>query len=175
MTLDLHDYIASTPNFPEPGVMFRDITPLLADGAAYAEATNQIVSYARERGVNVVVGPESRGFLVGAPVANEMGIGLVPARKPKKLPREVISESYSLEYGEAALEMHIDAIKHGDKVLITDDLLATGGTIAATIKLVERLGGEVVGLAFFIELTDLHGRDKLQGYDVLALMAYGGE
>jgi adenine phosphoribosyltransferase len=175
MTLDLTDYIASTPDFPEPGVMFRDITPLLADGEAYAEATRRIVAFAAARGVNVIVGPESRGFLVGAPVANVMGIGLVPARKPGKLPREVISESYDLEYGKATLEMHIDAIKPGDKVLITDDLLATGGTIKATIQLVEKLGGEVVGLAFFIELLDLHGRDKLAGYDVLALMAYAGE
>ena len=159
--LDLHDYVASIPNFPEEGVTFRDITPLLADGAAYAEATRQITEFAKERGVNVIVGPESRGFLVGA-----------PARKPGKLPREVISQSYKLEYGEATLEMHKDAIKPGDKVLITDDLLATGGTIEATIKLVEALGGEVVGLAFLIELNALHGRDRLDGYELLALMNY---
>lgn len=170
--LDLHDYVASIPNFPEEGITFRDITPLLADGAAYAEATQQITEFAQARGVNVIVGPESRGFLVGAPVAHEMGIGLVPARKPGKLPRETVKESYKLEYGEAALELHKDAIKPGDKVLITDDLLATGGTIAATIKLVEALGGEVVGLAFLIELDALHGRDRLEGYDILALMNY---
>ena len=170
--LDLHDYVASIPNFPEEGITFRDITPLLADGAAYAEATHQITEFAQARGGNVIVGPESRGFLVGAPVAHEMGIGLVPARKPGKLPRETVKESYKLEYGEAALELHKDAIKPGDKVLITDDLLATGGTIAATIKLVEALGGEVVGLAFLIELDALHGRDRLEGYDILALMNY---
>ena len=170
--LDLHDYVASIPNFPEEGVTFRDITPLLADGAAYAEATRQITEFAKERGVNVIVGPESRGFLVGAPVAHQMGIGLVPARKPGKLPREVISQSYKLEYGEATLELHKDAIKPGDKVLITDDLLATGGTIEATIKLVEALGGEVVGLAFLIELNALHGRDRRNGYELLALMNY---
>ncbi|WP_134644583.1 adenine phosphoribosyltransferase [Weissella cibaria] len=170
--LDLHDYVASIPNFPEEGITFRDITPLLADGAAYAEATHQITEFAQVRGVNVIVGPESRGFLVGAPVAHEMGIGLVPARKPGKLPRETVKESYKLEYGEAALELHKDAIKPGDKVLITDDLLATGGTIAATIKLVEALGGKVVGLAFLIELDALHGRDRLEGYDILALMNY---
>ncbi|WP_134658988.1 adenine phosphoribosyltransferase [Weissella cibaria] len=170
--LDLHDYVASIPNFPEEGITFRDITPLLADGAAYAEATHQITEFAQARGVNVIVGPESRGFLVGAPVAHEMGIGLVPARKPGKLPRETVKESYKLEYGEAALELHKDAIEPGDKVLITDDLLATGGTIAATIKLVEALGGEVVGLAFLIELDALHGRDRLEGYDILALMNY---
>ncbi|MBM7617103.1 adenine phosphoribosyltransferase [Weissella uvarum] len=170
--LDLHDYIESIPDFPEPGIIFRDITPLLSDGAAYHQATQQIAQYARERGVNVIVGPESRGFLVGAPVADELGVGLVPARKPGKLPREVVSESYSLEYGTASLEMHTDAIKPGDKVLITDDLLATGGTIEATIKLVEALGGEVVGLAFFIELAELKGRDRLEGYDILALLEY---
>lgn len=172
MTLDLYDFVASIPDFPEAGINFRDITPLLADGAAYAEATRQIADYARQKGVSVIVGPESRGFLVGGPVANELGIGLVPARKPGKLPREVIRESYSLEYGKAALEIHTDSIKPGDKVMITDDLLATGGTIAATIRLVERLGGEVVALAFLIELNDLHGRDKLAGYDILTLMNY---
>ncbi|KRN76728.1 adenine phosphoribosyltransferase [Weissella minor] len=170
--LDLHDYIESIPDFPEQGIVFRDITPLLADGDAYREATRQIVAYAKERQVNVIVGPESRGFLVGAPVANELGLGLIPARKPGKLPREVVSESYALEYGTASLEMHVDAIKPGDKVLITDDLLATGGTIEATIKLVEALGGEVVGLAFLIELSELHGRDRLAGYDILTLLEY---
>jgi adenine phosphoribosyltransferase len=124
------------------------------------------------RDVNVVVGPESRGFLVGAPVANELGTGIVLARKPGKLPRETVSEKYTLEYGEAALEMHKDAIKPGEKVLITDDLLATGGTIAAAIKLVESLGGIVAGLAFMIELKDLNGREKLEGYDILSLMSY---
>lgn len=170
--LDLHDYIESIPDFPEQGIVFRDITPLLADGDAYREATRQIVAYAKERQVNVIVGPESRGFLVGAPVANELGLGLIPARKPGKLPREVVSESYALEYGTASLEMHVDAIKPGDKVLITDDLLATGGTIEATIKLVKSLGGEVVGLAFLIELSELHGRDRLAGYDILTLLEY---
>jgi adenine phosphoribosyltransferase len=124
------------------------------------------------RDVNVVVGPESRGFLVGEPVANELGTGIVLARKPGKLPRETVSEKYTLEYGEAALEMHKDAIKPGEKVLITDDLLATGGTIAAAIKLVESLGGIVAGLAFMIELKDLNGREKLEGYDILSLMSY---
>ena len=170
--LDLHDYIKAIPNFPEEGIIFRDITPLLADGAAYQQATSEIVAYAKARDVNVIVGPESRGFLVGAPVANEMGLGLVPARKPGKLPREVVSESYQLEYGTASLEMHTDAIKPGDKVLITDDLLATGGTIEATIKLVEALGGTVVGLAFFIELAGLKGRERLDSYDILALLEY---
>lgn len=170
--LDLNDYIASIPDFPEKGIIFRDITPLWGNAEAYAEATHRIAHFAKIRDVNVVVGPESRGFLVGAPVANELGTGIVLARKPGKLPRETVSEKYTLEYGEAELEMHKDAIKPGEKVLITDDLLATGGTIAATIKLVESLGGEVAGLAFMIELNDLHGREKLAGYDILSLMDY---
>jgi len=170
--LDLNDYIISIPDFPEKGVIFRDITPLWGDPKAYAEATRRITHFAKMRDVNVVVGPESRGFLVGAPVANELGTGIILARKPGKLPRETVSEKYTLEYGEAALEMHKDAIKPGEKVLITDDLLATGGTIAAAIKLVESLGGIVAGLAFMIELKDLNGREKLEGYDILSLMSY---
>ncbi|WP_027694493.1 adenine phosphoribosyltransferase [Weissella halotolerans] len=170
--LDLHDYIESIPDFPEEGIIFRDITPLLANGPAYHQATEQIAHFAKERGVTVVVAPESRGFLVGAPVAENLGLGLVPARKAGKLPRKTLAETYQLEYGSAQLEMHVDAIKPGDKVVITDDLLATGGTIEATIKLVEALGGEVVGLAFFIELTALKGRDRLKGYDIYTLMTY---
>jgi adenine phosphoribosyltransferase len=170
--LDLHDYIVSIPDFPEQGIVFRDITPLLADGDAYRQATAEIAQYAREHDVNVIVGPESRGFLVGGPVATELGIGLVLARKPGKLPREVKSETYALEYGTASLEMHVDAIKPGDRVLITDDLLATGGTIEATIKLVESMGGEVVGLAFLIELAGLNGRDRLKDYDIFTLLDY---
>ncbi|MDR3189699.1 MAG: adenine phosphoribosyltransferase [Lactobacillaceae bacterium] len=174
MTLDLHDYITSIPDFPEPGINFRDITPLLADGAAFAEATQQIAAFAKQQKASIIVAPESRGFILATPVANELGLGFVPARKPGKLPREVVSQSYELEYGSATLEMHKDAIKPGDRVLIVDDLLATGGTIAAATKLVEELGGTVAGLAFLIELTDIKGREKLAGYDILALMEYGG-
>ncbi|MDR3240779.1 MAG: adenine phosphoribosyltransferase [Lactobacillaceae bacterium] len=175
MTIDLHDYIASIPDFPEAGITFRDITPLLEDAKALSTATHVLAEYAKKQGATVVVAPESRGFLLGTPIAIELGIGFVPARKPGKLPRKTISESYTLEYGTATLEINEDAIKPGDKVVIVDDLLATGGTIAATNKLVERLGGQVVGLGFLIELTELKGRDVLQGYDIHALMEYEGE
>lgn len=128
MALDLKQYIASIPDYPEKGIVFRDISPLMADGAAYTEATNQIVSYARERNVEMIVGPEARGFIVGCPVAYELGVGFAPARKKGKLPNETISASYSLEYGTAELQLQRAAIKPGQRVLVTDDLLATGGT-----------------------------------------------
>ena len=147
MALDLKQYIASIPDYPEKGIVFRDISPLMADGAAYTEATNQIVSYARERNVEMIVGPEARGFIVGCPVAYELGVGFAPARKKGKLPNETISASYSLEYGTAELQLQRAAIKPGQRVLVTDDLLATGGTISATIEMVEALGGIVVGTA----------------------------
>lgn len=171
--MNLKDYIASIPDYPEKGIIFRDISPLMADGAAYREATKQIVDYAKEKQIDMVVGPEARGFIVGCPVAYELGVGFAPARKKGKLPRKTIEASYALEYGTASLTLHEDAIKPGQRVLICDDLLATGGTIAATIQLVERLGGVVVGCAFLIELKDLHGRDKInKKYDVLTLMEY---
>lgn len=172
MALDLHDYVASIPDYPEKGVLFRDISPLMADGEAYHQATDQIVQFARDKGVEMIVGPEARGFIVGCPVAFELGVGFAPARKKGKLPRETVKAEYSLEYGKSALYMHKDAIKPGQKVLVTDDLLATGGTISATIDLVEQLGGIVVGCAFIIELKDLHGCDKIKGYDMLSLMEY---
>lgn len=170
--MNLKDYIASIPNYPQEGVVFRDISPLMGDGAAYQEATNQIVTYAKERGAQMVVGPEARGFIIGCPVAYELGIGFAPARKKGKLPRETIEVDYGLEYGEATLTLHKDAIKPGQKVIICDDLLATGGTIAATIELVEQLGGEVVGCAFLVELNELNGRKKIEDYDILALMDF---
>lgn len=172
MTLDLRDYIATVPNYPEPGVMFRDISPLMADGDAYRYATDLLVDYARSKDVEMIVGPEARGFIVGCPVAYELGVGFAPARKEGKLPRETVKATYELEYGESALYLHKDAIKPGQRVLVTDDLLATGGTISATIKLVEALGGVVVGTAFMIELKDLNGRDKIKGYDIFSLMEY---
>lgn len=170
--MNLKDYIAKVENYPEEGIIFRDITPLMADGEAFKEATQQIVNYAKELGADVVVGPEARGFIVGCPVAYALEIGFVPVRKKGKLPREVIEVDYSLEYGSNTLTMHKDALKPGQKVLITDDLLATGGTIKATIDLVEKLGGIVVGCAFLIELVDLNGRDKISGYDIKTLMTY---
>ena len=161
--MNLKDYIASIPDYPKEGIVFRDISPLMADGEAYREATKQI---------DMVVGPEARGFIVGCPVAFELGLGFAPVRKPGKLPREVIEVEYEKEYGMDTLTIHSDAIQPGQRVLITDDLLATGGTIKATIELVEKLGGIVVGCAFLIELEELHGRDKIQGYDILTLMDY---
>jgi adenine phosphoribosyltransferase len=144
----------------------------MADGEAFHQACEELIEYARKIGAEVVVGPESRGFIFGCPVAHELHIGFVPVRKPNKLPRETISYKYDLEYGSNELFMHADAIKKGQKVLIIDDLLATGGTVAATIKLVEMLGGEVVGCAFLIELTDLKGREALKGYDVYTMLQY---
>lgn len=170
--MDLKQYIANVPDFPEEGIIFRDISPLMADGAAYNYATQQIVDYARDKGAEMIVGPEARGFIVGCPVAHELGIGFAPCRKKGKLPRETIEVEYGLEYGKDVLQLHKDAIKPGQKVLVTDDLLATGGTIAATIELIEKLGGEVVGTAFFVELVDLKGRDKIKDYDILSLMTY---
>ncbi|UUX34603.1 adenine phosphoribosyltransferase [Fundicoccus culcitae] len=170
--MNLKDYIARVDNYPEEGIVFRDITPLMANGEAFAEATNQIVDYAKELEVDVVVGPEARGFIVGCPVAYELNIGFIPVRKKGKLPREVIEIDYSLEYGTNTLTIHADSIKPGQRVLIIDDLLATGGTVKASIDLVEKLGGIVVGCAFLIELTDLNGREKIKGYNIKALMDY---
>ncbi|MEQ7216250.1 adenine phosphoribosyltransferase [Enterococcus asini] len=170
--MNLKDYVASIPDYPKPGVIFRDISPLMADGAAYREATKQIVDYAKEKAIDMVVGPEARGFIVGCPVAFELGVGFAPVRKPGKLPRETISVSYELEYGTDTLTLHADAIKPGQRVLVCDDLLATGGTVKATIELIEKLGGIVVGCAFLIELEELHGREKIKDYDILTLMDY---
>ncbi|WP_047999951.1 adenine phosphoribosyltransferase [Lactiplantibacillus herbarum] len=172
MALDLKKYVASIPDYPEPGIIFRDISPLMADGEAYREATEQIVKFARDKQVDMIVGPEARGFIVGCPVAYELGVGFAPARKKGKLPRETVKATYDLEYGQSALYLHKDAIKPGQNVLVTDDLLATGGTISATIQMVEELGGNVVGTAFLVELKDLNGRDKIKDYDMLSLMEF---
>lgn len=160
--MDLTKYIASVPDYPEKGVIFRDISPLMADGEVYRYATQQIVDYAKDKDVEMIVGPEARGFIVGCPVAYELGVGFAPARKKGKLPREVIEVNYGLEYGKDTLQLHKDSIQPGQRVLVVDDLLATGGTIAATIELIEKLGGIVVGTAFIIELVDLKGRDKIE-------------
>ncbi|WP_129688092.1 adenine phosphoribosyltransferase [Gottfriedia acidiceleris] len=170
--MNLKDYITIVPDWPKEGVQFKDISSLMNDGKAYKEATDQIVAYAKEKDVDLVVGPEARGFIVGCPISYALEIGFAPVRKPGKLPREVISYNYDLEYGTNTLTMHKDAIKPGQRILITDDLLATGGTIEATIKLVEELGGIVVGIAFLIELSYLEGRKKLDGYDIFTLMTY---
>ena len=170
--MNLKDYIASVQDFPIEGILFRDITPLMASGEAFQEACNRIRDFAQSKGATVIVGPESRGFIFGCPVAKDLGIGFIPVRKPNKLPRETVSIKYDLEYGSNELQMHADSIKKGDKVVIIDDLLATGGTVEATIKLVEKMGGEVVGCSFLIELSDLNGRDLLKNYDVYSVMKY---
>jgi len=168
----LEDFIANVPDFPKKGIMFKDITPLMANGEAYNYVNSLFVKYAKDKEASLIVGPEARGFIFGCPVANEMQIGFVPVRKPGKLPRETLIASYELEYGTASLSIHKDAIKKGSRVIIIDDLLATGGTIEAAIKLVEELGGVIVGLVFLIELTDLNGRERLKGYDILSLIKY---
>lgn len=170
--MDLTQFVAIVPDYPKPGIKFKDITPLMNDGKAYKYATDQIVDYAKDKNIDLIVGPEARGFIIGCPVAYSLGIGFAPVRKEGKLPRETVKVSYGLEYGSDVLTIHKDAIKPGQRVLITDDLLATGGTIDATIKLVEQLGGVVAGIAFIIELTYLEGRKKLDGYDILTLMHY---
>ena len=170
--MNLKDYIANVPNFPIEGIQFKDITPLIGDGKAFKYATNLFVDFTNEIGADIIVGPDARGFIFGCPVATQLGLGFIPVRKPNKLPREVIEFSYDLEYGSNTLCLHKGDIKPGQKVLIIDDLLATGGTIEATIHLVEQSGGIVVGIAFLVELLDLDGRKKLDGYNVLSLMKY---
>jgi adenine phosphoribosyltransferase len=170
--MNLKDYIANVPDFPIEGIQFKDITPLIGDGEAFRHATQLFVNFTKEVDADIIVGPDARGFIFGCPVATNLGLGFIPVRKPNKLPREVISHSYDLEYGSNTLCLHKGDIKPGSRVLIIDDLLATGGTIEATIKLVEESGAEVVGIAFLIELLDLDGIKKLEGYNVLSLMKY---
>ncbi|MFJ8262282.1 adenine phosphoribosyltransferase [Rummeliibacillus sp. NPDC094406] len=170
--MDLKQYVTIVEDWPKEGISFKDITTIMDNGKAYKYATDQIVEYAKKVGAELIVGPEARGFITGCPVAYALEIGFAPVRKPGKLPREVVSADYGLEYGKDTLTMHKDAVKPGQKVLIVDDLLATGGTVDAAIRLIEQLGGEVVGCAFLIELEELHGRDKIEGYDVFTLMQY---
>lgn len=170
--MDLKKYVTIVEDWPKPGIRFKDITTIMDNGEAYKYATDQIVEYAKEVNADIIVGPEARGFIIGCPVAYSLGVGFAPVRKEGKLPREVIRAEYGLEYGKDVLTMHKDAVKPGQRVLIVDDLLATGGTIEATIKLVEELGGIVVGCAFLIELTYLDGRDKLKDYNICTLMQY---
>ncbi|KAA9233627.1 MULTISPECIES: adenine phosphoribosyltransferase [Aerococcus] len=170
--MNLKDYIKDIPNFPEEGIIFRDITPLLQNPQAFQYAVDKIADFAREKSADVIIGPEARGFIVGCPVAYALNKGFVPARKKNKLPREKVSIEYDLEYGSNTIEIHKDAIQPGQKVLIVDDLLATGGTIRGTKKLVEELGGEVVGAAFIIELENLKGRQLINDLDILSLINY---
>ncbi len=170
--MNLKSLIREVPDFPKPGISFKDITTLLKNGEALTYVIDQFAAHFKDAAPDLIVGAESRGFTIGAPLAYKLGKGFVLVRKPGKLPAAVERVSYDLEYGQDALEIHKDAIKPGERVLIVDDLLATGGTISATAELVKRLGGKIVGFAFIIELTPLKGREKLAGYDVLSLVQY---
>jgi adenine phosphoribosyltransferase len=169
---DLRRLIREVPDFPKPGILFYDITTLLKDPAAFREVIDRMVEQVKGTEIDVVVGMESRGFIFSAPIAYQLGAGFVPVRKLGKLPAETIEVEYALEYGTATLEIHRDAIQPGQKVLIVDDLLATGGTVMGTIELVQRLGGEVAGLSFMVELSALKGRDQLAQFAIHALLTY---
>lgn len=170
--MDLKSVIRIIPDFPKPGISFKDITTLLKNAEAFQYAVKGLADRCRHLNVELVACPEARGFALGAPLAYELGAGVILMRKPGKLPGEVLQSKYQLEYGEDALEAHKDAVKEGQRVLLVDDLLATGGTVAAAEKLVKQLGGKVVGAAFIIELTDLKGREKLGKYDIISLIQY---
>jgi len=164
--------IRDVPDFPEPGIVYKDITPVLADPIAFSTIIDLIVVHFGRGNVDKVVGIEARGFILGAPVAYHFGAGVIPVRKKGKLPHDTLQEDYALEYGTATLEIHKDAVKPGERVLVVDDVLATGGTAKAATNLVERIGGNVCGIATLIELDFLHGRDKLQGHDLFTLIHY---
>lgn len=172
---ELERYIRTVKDFPQPGIGFKDITTLLKEPQAFAQVIDLLAAPYQNKKIQKVVGIESRGFIFGAPLALRLGAGFVPARKPKKLPAATVREAYALEYGTDALEMHADAIARDERVLVIDDLLATGGTAAATGRLVEKLGGQLLGFAFLIELDFLHGRAKLAGHDVLSLIHVDSE
>jgi adenine phosphoribosyltransferase len=172
LSIDLRTKIREVPDFPTPGVDFKDITPLLADAGALKQAVGDLAEWVRGKEPDVVLGAEARGFILGAAIAEAAGVGFVPARRPGKLPPETVSASYVLEYGENSLELHPDLIPRGSRVVIHDDVLATGGTVEAICKLVRQLGGEVVGACFIIELRFLGGRERLSGFDLHALIDY---
>jgi adenine phosphoribosyltransferase len=170
--MDLRDYIRDIPDFPKPGIVFKDITPLLLDARAFDHAVSTLAAHAEPLGIDLIVAAEARGFIFGGALARELGVGFVPARKPGKLPYETISAEYMLEYGPDELQLHIDALTGGTRVLIHDDVLATGGTSKAKIDLVEQLDGRVAGCAYVVELAFLDGRKALTGYEVHALVRY---
>ena len=170
--MSLEDKIRDVPDFPEPGIVFKDIMPLLADPATLREAVDKLAEWIEPRKPDVIIGAEARGFILGAALSYKLGCGFVAARRPGKLPWKTVSATYALEYGENALELHADAITPGARVLVHDDLLATGGTAAAICDLVEQLGGEIIGLAFVIELEFLEARKLLEKHDVFSLITY---
>ena len=171
-TIDLAAKVRDVPDFPEPGIVFKDIMPLLADPSAFRDAVDRLAEWAGPREPELILGAEARGFILGGALAYKLGCGFCAARPPGKLPAKTISATYALEYGENALEVHADAFANGTRVLVHDDVLATGGTVKAILDLVEQLGGEVVGVAFLIELEFLNGREQLEGFDVHALIGY---
>jgi adenine phosphoribosyltransferase len=173
--IDLKSLIRNVPDFPKKGIGFKDITTLLKDGPGFQQAVQMMIEPFQGDNVQKIAGIESRGFILGGAMAYEMGVGFVPFRKPKKLPSQCLSESYALEYGTDSIEMHVDAVGKGERILIVDDLLATGGTASAACKLVERLGGIVVGVSFLIELSFLPGRQKLEGRKISVLIDYDSE
>ena len=170
--MDLKQQIRSVPDFPKAGILFYDITTLLRDPIGFRTAIDRLALPFRDSGIEAVVGIESRGFILGGAVAQSLGAGFIPVRKPGKLPAKAIKETYNLEYGQDALEIHEDAIEKGQKILVVDDVLATGGTAAAAVRLVERLGGVTIGAGFLIELAFLHGRGKLEAVDTVSLVTY---
>ena len=175
MSVKLHRLIRNVPDFPKPGIVFRDITPLLADAAGLAQAGRELAQPFRQQNVDLVVGAESRGFIFGVLAARELNCGFIPVRKPGKLPCKTISQQYDLEYGTDQLEIHADAVQPGQRVLMVDDLLATGGTMQASCRMVVQLGGQIVGISFLVELTFLNGRDKLKDYPIHCLISYDAE
>lgn len=160
------------PDFPKPGILFKDITPVLLDPPLFRETLDALAAWAKEQRAHKIIGVDARGFLFAAPVADRLGVGLIPVRKPGKLPYQIRSESYDLEYGTNTLEIHVDAIAPGERVVVVDDLLATGGTVAAATRLVKSLGGEIAGAAFVVELGFLNGRSLLEGVDVMSLVRF---
>ena len=171
-TIDLRDRVRDVPDFPKPGIVFKDLMPLVADATYFRETIDRLEELARPRQPDIILGAEARGFIFGGALADRLGCGFVPARKPGKLPWDTVEATYELEYGTDRLQIHADAISKGTRVIVHDDVLATGGTARAKTELVERLGGVVVGLLFVVELTFLNGRDKLTGYDVESLIQY---
>ncbi len=173
--MNLENRIRTIPNFPKNGIMFKDITTVLKDHDAFAYCTDTLFNKYKDKGITKVIGIESRGFIVGAALAYRLGVGFVPIRKPGKLPAETIRQEYQLEYGTDAIEIHKDAIINGEKVLLHDDVLATGGTMEAACKMVNQIGGVIVGLSFLIELSFLNPRKKLSGYEIFSLVSYDSE
>lgn len=172
---ELAKAIRSVRDFPKKGIVFRDITTLLKEPKTFRKAIDIFHQHYKKKRIQKVVGIESRGFIIGAPLAHQLGVGFVPLRKPGKLPSDTVKEQYALEYGTDSIEMHVDAIGKGERVLIHDDLLATGGTAAAACRLVEKVGGHIVGLSFLIELSFLKGREKLKDYDIFSVIQYESE